>query len=275
MGASTRGRPSFLTCRAPPGAPPVPAPPDAPPRPGPAPGPPGIPSGRPRRLQPIGGGRRRVRSASPAALPPLVPDRGSFTPPPPLSLPPRLGLGKARPRPRASGRAAADSGAGSARGGPRERGRAGEPPASPSDSRLRREPETRARRGLPAPAVDWVGGPPRGRSARERVPCGGGRDAQPSGLGRTPPARGQSGHRLPSPPHLTPIPQECIGSGGPPEGRSTSRRIQVQEMEGCFVLRTWQDASGPGPLGPPAFSPNIKHIPPSGLGLGTAVQTAR
>lgn len=71
-------------------------------------------------------------------------------------------------------------------------------------------------------------------------------------------SRGHFGHRLPSLPHLSPIPQDCIGSGGQPEGRLTSRRVQVQEMKGCFALRTWQDAPGMGPLGPQAFFPILQ-----------------
>lgn len=76
------------------------------------------------------------------------------------------------------------------------------------------------------------------------------------------------GHRLPSLPHLSPIPQKCIGSGGQPEGRLTSRRVQVQEMKGCFALRTWQDASGMGPLGSQAFFPILQAHSPEWIRSG-------
>lgn len=262
-----------------------PAPPDAPPRPGPAPRPAGHPewSPTPAAANP----RRPASGALGLARGPPAPGAGSLlvhsaalaaatavAAAAPDSV--RPGRGRA-PRAGLAGaalRAAADSRAGSARGRPgpgpgrrvgrRSKGAQGEPPAPPSDSRLSREPETRAGRGLPSPrSGSSLGASPGSVCTRRPEGC--------STLRTWPDASSpwSVGPQAPFPaPSRSHPPGVVLGLGVRPRGRSTSRRIQVQAMEGCFVLRTWQDASGLGPLGPPAFFPNIQARSPERIRSG-------
>lgn len=95
------------------------------------------------------------------------------------------------------------------------------------------------------------------------------RDAQRFELSRTPPAGGPYG-RLPFPSYLTLTFKEWVvwvwGSVRGSIGLGTGT---VRGLAGCLTLRTWHDAPGRGPPGPPAPSPFlVPHCPRrSGLGL--------
>lgn len=142
------------------------------------------------------------------------------------------------------------------RGGGPEPGRGEEPLVFPSDGGVSREPEIGAGRGLPAPAVGWVWGSSGVRFARRRVPCGGRSDAQPSGLGRTPPARAGrvTGPFLRS--TSPPSPRNVLGLGirpraGRPAGRYSAgdgRMLRSPDLAGCL---------GPGATLAAAFFPII------------------
>lgn len=114
------------------------------------------------------------------------------------------------------------------------------------------------------------GGPPRGRSAHRRVPYCGGRDAQPAGLGKTPPARGQSCTSFLPRPASAPLPGSGMGLGGRPRvGGPAGRYISGDRWRDAWFSGLGQDSSGLWPLGPPAsFTITQPHILRSRLGLG-------
>lgn len=108
--------------------------------------------------------------------------------------------------------------------------------------------------------MGWVGGPPGGRSARGRVQCGSGKGCSTLWIWQDAPGPGPVGVPAPFPapshPHFPGV-DRAWGSAAESVGARTGT---VRELRGCLALLPWQDASGLGPLGPPALFP--LHLTP-------------